>query len=238
MSYPTLASFQSLISKNGISSSNIYNINFGRIESSGSSELFANLKKQFGNDKGEYNPSQWLQFYTDEVSLPGQQTTTATYKINNSPALSYATDIVYPEVNITFILDAYLSQKKIFDKWLDFIKPISNGSGARRMRLRYRDDYVTNITIEKYERYGNGFVPTDSRNKTVIPVNQGNSRAFMPANLYKYKTVLINAYPTTISSIQLNSGSSQLNRVNVTFKYEYPLYSSTNDKFTPSIESL
>jgi hypothetical protein len=239
MAYPTFASFQNLIQENGISSSNIYDINFGRIEETNSSSLFKNLKTQFATDTLTYNPSQWLQFYTDEVTLPGEQVTTSTYKINNSPAYSYATDIVYPEISITFILDAYLSQKKIFDKWIEFIKPISNQpTSFRRMRLRYRDEYVSNITIEKYERYGNGkiIIPTKNAIPTV-PVIPGSPKSTMPNNVLKYTTILHNAYPTTISSIPLNSGSSQLNRVSVTFKYEYPLYSS-NSNLKPELEVI
>jgi hypothetical protein len=230
MAAPTLREFERLISKYGISSSNLYDISFGAKISSNSSDskLLQSLKRQYSNDIGtNYNAAEQLRFYTDDVNLPGLQLVTGSYKINNSPAYSYAVDAIYPEMSITFILDAYMNQKKLFEKWIDFIKPMSVDSKGLMMRMRYRDEYVTNITIDKYERYGNAYKPNDI--KLPIKINKGSETATSNNSLLKYSVRLHNAYPTSISSVQLNSGSSQLNRVTVGFKYEYLIQSSNNN---------
>lgn len=222
--YPTLNSFLDLMYKYGISSSNIYDVNFLTLENI-SHPLFQSLKQNYTNDNADYTPGRWLRFYTDELSIPGEQVQTSEYKINNSPAYSYATDVVYPEINITFLLDAYMNQKKIFDKWVEYIKPMNEKTIGTRFRVKYRDEYVSDIKIIKYERWGNGYSNADK--KELVPIKPSGSMSVQP--VARYSTVLHNAYPTAISSIQLNSGSSQINRVSVSFKYEYPTYSSTSE---------
>jgi hypothetical protein len=198
--------------------------------------LFKALQKNYSNDVQNYTPGRWLSFYTDEVSIPGEQVVTSEYKINNSPTYSYATDVIYPEVTITFILDAYMNQKKIFDKWIEYIKPITTKPGL--MRLKYRDEYVSNINITKYERFGNSYREADRLLLKTISINPANSNIKSIEPIFRYNVTLHNAFPTTISSVQLSSGSSQLNRVSVNFKYDYPIYSSTADVTTKSIETV
>lgn len=238
MGHPTFKEFDRFIEKYGISSSNLYDIEFKTITNGSRTALYDKLRKPYSNDQEGYKPAETLRFYTDELSLPGEQVVSSNYKINNSPAYSYATDVIYPEITITFILDAFMNQKKIFEKWIDFIKPMSIDSGGKNMmRLRYRDEYVSDITINKYERYGNGWRLGDV--KVPISINPGIPSATSVNSLLKYSVVLHNAHPTSISTVQLNSGSSQLNRVSVGFKYEYPIYSSNNNMGTPpSLENV
>lgn len=224
---PTLNSFNTFLKTYGVSSSNIFDV---KIDISDKTELYKSLQSLGTFQHKNFNPLQWISFFTDEVSLPGEQISTASYRFNSSPTYKYATDTVYPEVTITLLLDSFMDQKKVFDKWVDFIKPISSGtSNSKLLRQRYKDDYVCDIRVVKYERYIYGNFDAGIFAPTKIPYmknSNGSNRAYAPLPVYRYSTVLKNAFPTTVSSIQLSSGSMQLNRVSVTFNYDYPIFSS------------
>jgi hypothetical protein len=228
---PSLKSFNYFLKKYGLSSSNLFDVQFNIPNNS---ELYLYLKDlgTFSpNKNSSYNPLNFLSFYTDEITLPGQHVSTGSYQFNSSPAYKYPTTVVYPEVTITLLLDSFQNQKKIIERWIDFQKPISSGTeNYRLMRTRYKDDITADVTIAKYERYIYGSADTGIFKPKTVPYmyNEDNSvRAEAPLPIYRYSTVLKNAFPTTISSVQLSSGSAQLNRVSITFNYDYPIFSST-----------
>jgi hypothetical protein len=225
---PSLDSFNFYLKQFGISSSNIFDVKIDIADDIG---LYKELKKLGNFNHKNYNPLESISFYTDQVSLPGEQVSTSAYKFNSSPAYKYATDVVYPEVTITLLLDSFMNQKKIFENWINYIKPMSVPlGGTQLLRTRYKDDYVSDIRIVKYERYNYGNTEGGIFTPKQFPYmknEDGSIRAYAPAPVYRYSTVLKNAFPTTISSVELSSGSAQLNRVSVTFNYDYPIFSST-----------
>lgn len=236
-SCPTLDSFNSFLKTYGVSSSNIFDV---LVDIPSNTELYTSLKSLGTFQHKNYNPLQWISFFTDDVQLPGAQVSTSSYRFNSSPAYKYATDTVYPEVTITLLLDSFMDQKKVFDKWIDFIKPISAGtSKSQLLRQRYKDDYVCDIRILKYERYIYGNFDTGIFAPSKISYMKNEQKAniaYAPSPVYRYSTVLKNAFPTTMSNISLSSGSMQLNRVSITFNYDYPIFSS-NQKLDVSFDT-
>lgn len=221
--YPSLQSYLFLLKKYGISSSNIYDVDFTKLAnlSSGLGDIMFKLKNASNKD---YNPSQWLSFYCDELDLPGMQLSTGDYGFNASPNMRYVNDLAYPEMSFTFIVDASLNQLQIFTTWMDYIKPLSyvNNSPDRRkiMRYKYRDEYVTDVRIDKYERFGAGTVIPQFETPKTLKIHPDQERYFIQP-FRKYSVTLKNAFPISITNIPLSSGSSQANRITVVFNYEY-----------------
>jgi hypothetical protein len=107
-------------------------------------------------------------------------------------------------------------------------------------RTRYRDEYVSDIIVVKYEKTGM-FDVTSTRGKKSIPAreiipdfNQNVSDNIQtPSGFWEavplYSVRLMNAFPTNISSIPLSSGASDLVKVQVTFEYETAVTSAHNN---------
>lgn len=225
---PTIDSFHYYLKTFGVSSSSLFDV---KVQIPETSDLYKYLKNLGSFTPPNYNPLSSISFYTDECQLPGEQISTGTYQFNSSPVYKYATTVVYPEVTITLLLDSFMNQKKIFERWVDFIKPLSLGTeNFQLMRTRYKDDYVADISVVSYSRYIHGTFDQGVVAPKKIPymkTSSGAVRALAPSPIYRYSTILKNAFPTTISSVQLSSGSMQLNRVSITFNYDYPIYTST-----------
>lgn len=85
-----------------------------------------------------------LTFRCENANLPGRTFATTEQKtygpIEKSPYLS-----TYNDMDLTFIVDDDMSQKVLFDSWLNFINPQYNNN------YRYKADYVTTITINQYD---------------------------------------------------------------------------------------
>lgn len=246
-----LKDFNSLVKKYGIGLSNFYGVGLFPLQTT--SQLSTYLNRVGGDDWQEKTS-----YYCDEINIPGLQIATGEYRINGSPQFKYAHSSTYSEVSMSLIMDGNSKQKKIFDAWLNFIYGMSSSdagsvsttlplagfknAGNQIGRVMYPDDYIADIYIVKYERYGNGYSNTknktgvqsidnilDNLSKSLNPdsqveVNnaQGKSIKF-PNSEAQYSIRLIDAFPTSVSSLPLSAGSSQLLRVNITFEYKYHL---------------
>lgn len=233
--------FRSAIKTYGFSLNNFYDVIF---EINGSSPLYRAIVNKF---RGEFTydirtVTQLMRLYTDECTIPGIQMSTGEYRINNSPQLKYAYGSVFSESNFSFIMDANSTIKKVFDIWTAFMygyaidpntafnnpNPVSH-----RMRTRYRDDYAIDIIIIKYEKppsskknIGKGksafrikdILPDYIQDPTIDGVTPEFSNFFKAVPVHS--TRLFKAFPSNIASVPLNSGTSALNKLSVSFEYE------------------
>ena len=107
-------------------------------------------------------------------------------------------------------------------------------------RTRYKDDYTLDIAIIKLERFGSSkknsatnilnsvtkrlvphkTIPNSQLFPGVDPSTENMVESRFGEAFQRYSVRLKNAFPTTISAIPLNSGSSQLVKIQVTFEYD------------------
>jgi len=165
--------------------------------------------------------------------------------------MKYAYGIVNNEITISFILDADSQVRRIFDAWGNYIYTGVSLTGANVAntnininsisdlgRTRYKDEYCCDIIVIKLERDKSSKKNTRSRNTNIdqgvnfyrnneiIPDYKGDLFPGFGRPFATYSVRLRNAFPTTISSIPLSSGSSQLVKVQVTFEYDLAVPSS------------
>lgn len=229
--------FYDHVSKFGFSLNNFYDVEFSF---EGNPELNTILAEETGfNDQTK----KLIKLYTDECSLPGLQISTGEYRITNSPQLRYAYGSVFSETNFSFLMDSNSTIRKIFDVWTNYIYGYSisqanqfNSAENHRFRTRYRDEYVIDIKVIKYENVHSeilrekipkfnilGLSSEELQDhyfpaNKIIPVKSGTSQFYRPVPVYSMR--LINAFPINIASVPLNSGASALNRLSVSFDYE------------------
>ena len=247
--------FRSYVIKHGFSLSNFYDVQFDFNNESTNSQLLKNIfNLGMSGNPNTTDPSFMdglLRLYADECSIPGYSISTGDYRITNTPTMKYAYGIVNNEITISFILDADAEVRRLFDAWGNYIYGSVSLSGGNVLntnlnfntqidlgRTRYRDDYVADIIVAKLERHRSSKKNTrlpvtnvDSqrnfyRNNEIIPDYNGPLLPGFGKPYYTYSVRLRNCFPTTISSIPLSSGSSQLVRVQVSFEYELAVPSS------------
>ena len=99
---------------------------------------------------------------------------------------------VYQPITLSFLCSSELKEKKLLDKWNNFIVPNNKGKG---FDIAYYKDYVGTITVTLL----------DSDGKTG-----------------KYAQEYIEAYPKTVNAIELNhSTQNSVARVTADFQYAY-----------------
>ena len=99
---------------------------------------------------------------------------------------------VYQPITLSFLCTSELKEKKLLDKWNNFIVPNNKGKG---FDVAYYKDYTGTITIHLL----------DSDGETV-----------------KYTQTYMEAYPKTVNSIELNhSTTNAVARVTAEFQYAY-----------------
>lgn len=231
--------FKSHVRRYGFSLNNFYDVKF---EITPFTPLYDELAK---ND--QLNPSdtnRLMTLYTDEASIPGIQISTGDYRITNTPSLKYAYGAVFSEASFSFIMDADSRLKGIFDVWTNWIYGYSSKtdvifgplvSRTPKMRTRYRDDYAVDIVITKYERAMSSHANAPSANDEsfsitdIIPgsTKNGGTKFYKPYPVYAVR--LFKAFPANVASMSLNSGTSELNKLSVSFEYETMTSSVLND---------
>lgn len=128
----------------------------------------------------------------EAAEVPGRSVTTSEYR-DIGPVRKLGYGVIYPEINIRFVLSDNYEEKKYFDRWLDGIvgsHRIDNSS-SNRFSVGYYDDYVGRVEIINYDSSG----------------------------LQVYKTTLIEAYPLIVSPVSLDWGTSDIAKLNVSFAY-------------------
>ena len=247
--------FRAHVIKYGFSLSNFYDVQFLLSNESKNSQLLKNIFNLGMSGNPNTTSTSFmdglLRLYADECSIPGYSISTGDYRITNTPSMKYAYGIVNNEITVSFILDANSEVRRLFDAWGNYIYGSVSLRGGNVSntnlnfntqidlgRTRYRDDYVADIIVAKLERHRSSVKNTRSQvtnidsqrnfyqNKEIIPDYNGPLLPGFGKPFYTYSVRLRNCFPTTISSIPLSSGSSQLVRVQVTFEYELAVPSS------------
>ena len=247
--------FKGYVEKHGFSLSNFYDVQFDFNNESNNSQLLKNIFNLGMSGNPNNTDSSFmdglLRLYADECSIPGYSISTGDYRITNTPSMKYAYGIVNNEITISFILDADAEVRRLFDAWGNYIygsvslrgRNVSNtninfNTEIDLGRTRYRDDYVADIIVAKLERHRSSKKNTRTRttnidaqrnfydNDDIVPGYNGPLLPGFGKPFYTYSVRLRSCFPTTISSIPLSSGSSQLVKVQVTFEYELAVPSS------------
>jgi hypothetical protein len=232
------AEFKSAVQKYGFSLNNFYDIKFEITEAVPlHNQLVANNLIDLKSNRN------LMRLYTDEATLPGLQLSTSEYRVTNTPTLKYVYGAVFSEATFSFIMDADATIKSIFDVWTNWIYGYSldmnsgnniadilqlrDVSTRNKFRTRYRDDYAIDITIIKYERAMSSDKNSNVREKPSFSLRDiipDSTSSVQGSKFYKaipvYAVKLFKAFPANISSIALNSGTSELSKLSVGFEYE------------------
>jgi hypothetical protein len=216
-----IGNFVNYILGNGLSYNNEYTFWFSDGDS-GSKELYTKLQDTY---KGAIRSNQTksgelitgsdsiddagikMQVLCEEISLPGVSSATGQGRgIYQGVDFKYAHTKIYNDLSMSFICDTDYTPLRFFEYWFHYVyEGHNNGndnsySYDRVYTTRPYYDYCLDLTIIKNEDK-NG--PTDSK--------------------YTKKSAeyaLKNCFPTSISSIPLNTGASQVVRFTVNLTYE------------------
>tara|TARA_R100000005_G_C4962777_1_gene178797 strand:- start:43 stop:795 length:753 start_codon:yes stop_codon:yes gene_type:complete len=220
--------FKSNVSKFGYSMANLYDIQFDVYQSSA---LYAELASDFdlATDEGSAtlgDIQQLMRLYTTECTMPGVTMSDSEYRITNTPQLKYAYGAVFNEFSVTFLMDANSNIRKLFDKWTNVIYPYSafQGAGDGVLRTRYKDEYIADITVVKYERATSSVRNRNFANnlpgRRIIPDGGSNETTGFKDNVAVHAVRMKNAFPKSIDSMSLSSDAGQMTQFSVSFEYE------------------
>ena len=135
-----------------------------------------------------------LTFRCDNVSIPGRTPTSSNVKYYGPQRKQYYGYESNP-VTATFIMSENMIERDTFLAWQDIaigsIRKDSVKLGG--FNVGYYDDYVSDLTIRKYDEGGN----------------------------LVYSTKLVQAFPTTVLESGLNWNDEDIMRLSVTFDYHY-----------------
>ncbi len=220
--------FKANVSKYGYSMANLYDIQFDVYQSSA---LYTELASDFdlATDEGSAtlgDITQLMRLYTTECTMPGVTMSDSEYRITNTPQLKYAYGAVFNEFSVTFLMDANSNIRKLFDKWTNVIYPYSafQGAGDGVLRTRYKDEYIADITVVKYERatssVRNRSFANNLPGRRIIPNGESDATTGFKDNVAVHAVRMKNAFPKSIDSMSLSSDAGQMTQFSVSFEYE------------------
>lgn len=144
-----------------------------------------------------------VNYFADSVQIPSRNVTTGEAR-NFGINRSYATGQTANELNISFLLTKNNWHRYYFERWMNAVAPDNEN------RVAFYDDYVTDITIRKWEAGSNIKVRARSAEGKKL-----ETRLNKATGVYKFAS----AFPYNISNITY-SNDAQLMRMDVVFKYE------------------
>ena len=151
---------------------------------------------------GDLNVVQDLRFQCEATEIPGYTINAVDNRIYGvaTPVAAAATS--FADATLTFICAGDMWEKKVFDRWMNYIVPINN------YNLRYKEDYVADITINQYTEVTSS--PETAKSGAVTAQSQ-----------LVYSVKMFNAFPISTGAMSLNWGDDNFHRLPVTFKYDY-----------------
>lgn len=144
-----------------------------------------------------------VNYFADSVSLPSRNITTGEHKTVGIKR-AYATGQTANELTISFLMTKNNWHRDTFERWMHAIAPDNEN------RVAFYDDYVTDITIRKWE--------SGSNIKARVVTGDGDrreTRLNKATGVYRF----VGAFPYNISGITY-SNDAQLMKMDVIFKYE------------------
>ena len=154
-----------------------------------------------------------------EAELPGTGFS-ATSAIGHYQGIQeqFATITDYPPLNLSFYVDADHVMIEVFDRWMQYINPTIGNN--RRLnaykRLAYPENYKEIVHITKFERDAFNSRSTTRGSKMLT---------------YEF----INVWPTNMTSMRLNYGSSNVLKLSVQLAYDRFFTSYTSEDVVPQI---
>jgi hypothetical protein len=126
----------------------------------------------------------------------------------------------FPEITMTFYVDAEYGIIRLFEEWINFINPLYSTKGRlssgnprggvgqfgeeQFFRFRYPSTYKRDLAITKFER--DTFVNPLNRNVVSTP------------SMMTYK--FINAFPTNLTALPVTYEGSTITKTTVSFNYD------------------
>ena len=84
-----------------------------------------------------------LVYRCESTELPGRSLQTSGMKVYGvEEKFPYLTS--YSDINLTFIVADNMQEKKVFDRWIDYIHPTST------YNFKYKKEYATDLVITQY----------------------------------------------------------------------------------------
>ena len=136
------------------------------------------------------NSRDTISLLCESIDFPGRDLSTEDVRIYG-PVYKVPVMSVYPDITMTLLCDINLNQKAIFERWMNMINPNSTYD------FTYRDDYVSTITIKQ------------------LDVWKGNSQEYRST----YEMQLLEAFPTSVQSMQASWSDDSFHKLQVTFAY-------------------
>lgn len=90
-----------------------------------------------------------LSLRCEQSELPSRALATADRKIGSVPVQKFPYLSLYNDINLTFLVSGDMTEKLLFDAWLNIINPTSN------FNFNYKKDYCTEIVIRQYDMSNN-----------------------------------------------------------------------------------
>jgi hypothetical protein len=161
------------------------------------------------------------EFMCNETSLPGVSLSMAEETGSRQGIVErFPVRRDFPEITMTFYVDAEYGIIRLFEEWMNFINPLYNTKGRlfkanprggvaqfgdnQFFRFRYPDTYKRDIAITKFER--DIFIDPNTRDVTRTP------------SMLTYK--FINAFPTNLTALPLTYEGSTITKTTVSFVYD------------------
>ena len=97
---------------------------------------------------GVDNPIVAVQLRCNDIRIPGRSVSTLPYR-QYGPARNIPYEQIYSsEIEISFILDTFMSQRKLFDNWMNLM------TDRNSYKMGYYDSYVGDLIISMLDRQG------------------------------------------------------------------------------------
>jgi len=144
-----------------------------------------------------------LSLLCNEAEIPGTSYLTTQVDGNHQGiSETFPTYRQFPPLNLSFYLDADHVVLEVFEQWMKYINPVQNDDKASKAytRFAYPETYKEKIHLTKYER---DFATTGGSSKTKM-------------SQYEF----INIWPTNMTSMRVNYGSSDVIKVSVQLAYD------------------
>lgn len=93
--------------------------------------------------------AKYLNVRCESTELPSRTFATADRKIGSVPIQRVPYQTTYNDLTMTFIVSGDMSEKILFDAWMEIINPVSN------YNFTYRRNYCTEIKINQYDLQNN-----------------------------------------------------------------------------------
>lgn len=140
-----------------------------------------------------------LRFQCETTELPGYSINAVDNRLYgvSTPVASAPTS--FSDITLTFICAGDMWERKVFDRWMNFIVPINN------YNVRYKEDYCSDISINQYTD-----IAASDKQTTISSEQQ-----------LIYSIKLFNAFPISTGAMGLNWADDNFHRLTVTFKYDY-----------------